>query len=471
MKLDLAVINGLVFLDGAFQKADVGIKDEKFAMIAQPGMLPEAERTINAAGKYVIPGGIDTHVHVRDPGHSERGTFYTETQAAAAGGCTTILEHPISTPPQYNKEILDNRKRVAVERGPVVDYAFYAAAGGQYPEEITKVAREGVVAYKAFLHEAPEGREQEFVGLTMANDYEIYVGMQEVAKTGLMLASHAENNDIIQGLIKKFRAEGKVGSEYHCPSRPPISEYTTVQKLLTIAAATGCVLELAHISTPEAMQMAKEAKARGQKVFLETCPHYLLLTEEELIKHGPYAKCNPPLRTKEIVDQIWEYVLDGTVDFIGSDHGPFLPSEKDSGYQDIFKAAAGLVGIDLRLPLMLNEVAKGERGLTLERVVELCCANPAKAFHIYPQKGIIQPGADGDLVIFDMNDETVVDWQKNYSHAKEIAKVYDGWKLRCKINHTIVRGKVVMSDGVVDPIADGSKGWGRLVVSNLKQPE
>ena len=133
MKLDLAVINGLVFLDGAFQKADVGIKDEKFAMIAQPGMLPEAERTINAAGKYVIPGGIDTHVHVRDPGHSERGTFYTETQAAAAGGCTTILEHPISTPPQYNKEILDNRKKVAVERGPVVDYAFYASIQRRSP--------------------------------------------------------------------------------------------------------------------------------------------------------------------------------------------------------------------------------------------------------------------------------------------------------------------------------------------------
>ena len=471
MKLDLAVKNGLVYIDGAFRKVDVGIKDEKFAMIVEPGMLPDAEHVVDAEGKYVLPGGIDTHVHVRDPGHSERGTWYTESQAAAAGGCTTILEHPISTPPQYNKEILDNRKRVAVERGPVVDYAFYAAAGGQYPEEITKVAKEGIVAFKAFLHEAPEGREQEFVGLTMANDYEIYVGMQEVAKTGLMLASHAEDNDIIQGMIKKFRAEGKVSSEYHCPSRPPISEYLTVQKLLTIAADTGCVLELAHISTPEAMQMAKEAKARGQKVFLETCPHYLLLTEDELLKHGPFAKCNPPLRTKEIVDRLWDYVIDGTVDFIGSDHGPFLKSEKESGYQDIFKAAAGLVGIDLRLPLMLNEVAKGERGLTMERVVELCCETPAKAFHIYPQKGVIQAGADGDLVIVDMNGEMVVDWHKNYSQARDIARVYDGWKLRCKIDQTIVRGKTVMKGGLVDPIADGTKGWGKLVVSSLKQPE
>ncbi len=471
MNLDLGIVNGLVYLDGAFRRADIGICGETFSMIVEPGMLPPTTQTIDATGKYVAPGGIDTHVHVRDPGHSERGTFYTESQAAAAGGCTTILEHPISSPPQYNKEILDNRKKVAQERGPVVDYAFYGAAGGQFPEEITEVAKEGIVAYNAFLHDAPEGREQEFVGLTMANDYEIYVGMKEVAKTGLMLASHAENNDMIQGLIKKFRAEGKVGAEYHCPSRPPISEYTTVQKLLAIAADTGCILELAHISTPEAMEMAKQAKARGQQVYLETCPHYLLLTEDELVKHGPYAKCNPPLRTQEIVDQIWPYVIDGTVDFIGSDHGPFLPSEKDSGYEDIFKAAAGLIGVDLRLPLMLNEVAKGQRGLTLERVIELCCVNPAKCFHIYPQKGIIQPGADGDLVIFDMNDTTTVDWKKNYSQAKEIAKVYDGKTLNCKINQTIVRGKLVMNEGVVDPVADGSKGWGKLVVSTIRQPE
>jgi dihydropyrimidinase/allantoinase len=201
MRLDLAVINGLVYLDGMFRKADIGIKDEKFAMITECGKLPEAEKVIDAEGKYVIPGGIDTHVHFRDPGHPERGTFYTESMAAAAGGTTTILEHPISSPPQYNKEILDNRKKVAAERGCIVDYAFYGAAGGQYPEEITKIAKEGIVAYKSFLHQAPEGREKEFVGLTMANDYEIYVCMKEVAKTGLMLASHAENNDIIQGLI------------------------------------------------------------------------------------------------------------------------------------------------------------------------------------------------------------------------------------------------------------------------------
>ena len=471
MKLDLAVVNGLVYIDGMFRMADIGIKDEKIAMITQPGFLGEAAEVIDAAGKYVIPGGIDTHVHFRDPGHAERGTFYTESMAAVAGGTTTILEHPISSPPQYNKAILDNRKKVAEERGGVVDYAFYGAAGGEFPEEITKLAKEGIVAYKAFLHQAPEGRDQEFAGLTMANDYEIYVGMKEVAKTGLMLSSHAENNDMIQGLIKQFRSEGKVGAEYHCPSRPPMSEYTTVQKLITLARETGCPLELVHISTPEAMAMAKAAKADNMTVYLETCPHYLLLTEDELLKHGPYAKCNPPLRTQESVDRLWDYIVDGTVDFIGSDHAPFLPAEKDTGYGDIFKAPAGTIGIDLRLPLMVNEVAKGERGITLERVVQLCCENPAKAFHLYPKKGVIQPGSDGDLVILDMAGKTTVDWRKNYSMSREIAKVYDGWELRGKLEYTILRGKVVMKDGLVDPEGSNTKGWGRLVLSGLKQQD
>ena len=161
---------------------------------------------------------------------------------------------------------------------------------------------------------------------------------------------------------------------------------------------------------------------------------------------------------------MWDYVLDGTVDFIGSDHGPFLPQEKDIGHEDIFKAPAGMIGVDLRLPLLLNEVSKGERGITLEQVVELCCVNPAKVFNLYPQKGNIQPGADGDLVIFDMNDKTVVDWKKNYSQSRAIAKVYDGWELNCKLNYTVLRGKIVMKDGIVDPIGDGTKGWGKLVL-------
>lgn len=464
--LDLAVINGKVYIEGRFVSVDIGIKGEKISMVSERGLLPESDKVIDAEGKFVIPGGIDTHVHFRDPGHTERGTFYTESKAAVAGGNTTILEHPISSPPQYNKEILEKRIKVAEERQGVVDYAFFGAAGGEFPDEIAKLAEEGIVAYKTFLHEAPEGRDDDFKGLTMANDYEIYIGMKEVAKTGLPLGSHAENNDLIQGLIKHYRSEAKTSPEYHCKSRPPISEYSTVEKLITMAAETGCALDLVHISTPQAMEMAKQAKERGQKLYLETCPHFLFLNENALVEHGSYAKCNPPLRSQEDVEKLWSYVLDGTVDYIGSDHAPFLKEEKEKCAEDIFTAPSGFVGVDLRLPLLINEAVVGDRGLTLERVVELCCENPAKAFNIYPQKGVIQPGADADLAIFNTEEKTIVDWKDNYSGSKEIARVYDGWELACKMEYTILRGKVVMKDGQVNPEKDGTKGWGKLVRAN-----
>lgn len=455
--LDLLVKNGLTYVDGVFKKCDVGVKDGKIACVAECGILGEAKRIIEAEGKYVIPGGIDTHVHIRSPGHDDREDFYTGTMSAAQGGCTTILEHPISTPPQYNKEILDNRKNIARDKC-VVDYAFYGAAGGEFPEEITEIAKEGIVAYKSFLHQAPEGREKEFVGLTMANDAEILVGMREIAKTGLMMASHAENNDLITYNIAKMRAEGHTKPLDHCKSRPPITEYSTVAKLIMFAKETGCTLELAHMSTVESMELARKARFEGQKVFVETCPHYLLLDETALEKYGPFARCNPPLRPKETVEKLWDYVNDGTIDFIGSDHGPFLLSEKEQGNEDIFKAFCGAPGVDLRLPLMLDAAARGKT--TIERVVELLCVNPARCFNIYPQKGTISAGADADLVVFDMNDTTVVDRNKSYSKARETARIFDGWELGCKLNYTVVRGRVLMEDGVVDP---DCAGYGQLV--------
>ena len=455
--LDLLIKNGLAYIDGVFTKCDIGVQNGAIAAVTECGLFQEAQRVIDAEGKYVIPGGIDTHVHIRSPGHDDREDFYTGTLSAAQGGCTTILEHPISVPPQYNTEILDNRIGLA-GKDCVVDFAFYGAAGGEFPEEITKLAQAGVVAYKTFLHQAPEGRDLEFRGLTMANDAEILVGMQEIAKTGLMLASHAENNELITYNIAKMRREGRTAPLDHCRSRPPITEYSTVSKLIMFAKETGCVLELAHMSTPEAVEMAKKARFEGQKIFVETCPHYLLLDESALEKYGPYARCNPPLRAPEDVERLWDYINDGTIDFIGSDHGPFLVSEKEQGNDDIFKAFCGGPGLDTRLPLMLDAAARGK--LSLERVVELVCVNPARCFNLFPKKGTISAGADADLVIFDLNDTMTIDRTKSYSKARETARIFDGWKLACKLNYTLVRGRVLMEDGVVD---ESARGWGHLV--------
>lgn len=456
--LDLLLKNGKVFLDGCFSEVNIGVKNGKVAVIAASEECLEAKEVLDISGQYLIPGTIDTHMHVRDPGHVERGNFYTETLAAAAGGVTTIMEHPISMPPQYNVEILENRIQRAEEQC-VVDFCFYGAAGGDYPEEITKIADDGrIVAFKTFLHAAPKGREQEFKGLTMSDDGQLIVGMQELAKSGLICAFHAEDNDLIQYYIKKYKEQGKTSGRDHALSRPVISEVQSVERVLRFAKETGAKVEIAHVSTPQAMELLKQAKSEGMDVYAETCPHYLFLNEDALEKFGPFAKCNPPLRKQELVDELWKYVNDGTVDYIGSDHSPFLYEEKTKGLKDIFAAVSGFPGVDLRLPLMLHAVTEGK--ITLNKVVELLCINPAKIFNIFPQKGTIRVGSDADLVCFNLDHVTTVDKNKNYSHAREIAIPYDGWKLNCQLKYTILRGRILMKDGIVD---ESAKAYGTLI--------
>lgn len=458
--LDLILKNAKVYLEDRFvEGVSVGVQAGRIAAIAAPECMPEGARTLDLTGEYLIPGTIDTHMHVRDPGHTERGTFYTETMAAAAGGVTTILEQPISVPPQHNVEILE-RRIARAEAQCVVDFAFYGAAGGEYLEDIAQLAADGrIVAYKTFLHAPPEGREQEFQGLTMADDAQLYAGMRELAKTGLFCAFHAENNDMIAANIKRLRAEGRVSPEYHCVSRPTVAEVTSVERILNFVRETGARVEIAHVSCPEVMELLRQAKKDGLPVYVETCPHYLFLTEEDMVKFGPYAKCNPPVRSRAQAEKLWDYINDGTVDYMGSDHSPFLVEEKTRGLKDIFAAAAGFPGADLRLPLMLDAVAEGRT--TLEKVVELLSVNPARCFGLYPTKGTIQVGADADFTLFRMDRHTVVDKARNYSHARDIAIPYDGRELKCAVTGTIVRGRAVMRDGVVDETA---KAYGHLVI-------
>ena len=206
---DLVIKNAKIYTNGTFFQGAVAVRDGMITSVCTDSEIPEAEKVIDAEGKYLLPGMIESHMHVREPGRPDRGTFFTETKAAAAGGVTTILEHPIAKPPQYSKEILERRIRDASDKC-VVDFAFFGAAGSKYPDKIREMGETGIVAFKTFLHDAPEGRDEEFMGLTMANDGEMYFGFREVAKTGKLCAVHAENNDIISKMIKEFRKEGKV---------------------------------------------------------------------------------------------------------------------------------------------------------------------------------------------------------------------------------------------------------------------
>jgi len=453
-KFDLVIKSDKVFIDGRLIDCWIGVKDGIISTISKEKLT--AEKIIDAKGKIVLPGTVDPHVHIRAPGHDERETFESGTKDAASGGVTTVIEMPISTPPPHSPELVQRRMDIASQE-VVVDIAFFGAAGTDCLEDIIPCAKSGIVAFKTFLHEAPPGRKEEFIGLTAPNTGDQYELMEKVAKTGIMIGFHAENNDMINKNIARLRSEGKTSPLYHGRSRPPVVEIETVAKILLFAEKIGTKVEICHISTPEVVELVNRAKSKGVYAIAETCPHYLFLNENALEKVGVFAKCNPPLRSEEERVKMWEFVRDGSIDIIGSDHAPYTKEEKERGSEDIFTPPAGFPGLSTRLPLLFTAVKEGK--IRLDKMVELICENPAKIFGLYPKKGTIAVGSDADFVIFDPDKKDIISKDKMFTKCRDSALVYDGWEVYGKPEKTIVRGKIVFDNGeiIVSP------GYGEII--------
>lgn len=451
---DLVIHSDQMFIDHRLLNCCIGIKDGVIKTISTGAL--KAEKVIDAEGKMVLPGTVDPHVHIRAPGHEYRETFLSGTKEAALGGVTTVLEMPISSPPPYSVDIVNRRMGIAKEEA-VVDIAFFGAAGIDQKEHVIPCSKSGIVAFKTFLHEAPAGREGEFIGLTAPNTGDQYELMEILAKTGIITAFHAENNDMINKNIARLKKEGKISPIYHERSRPPVVEVETTAKVLLFAEKTGAKVEIAHISTPEAVELTRQARSKGVYVIAETCPHYLFLNENALEKFGSFAKCNPPIRSESQRKKMWEYLKDGSIDTVGSDHAPYTKEEKEKGKGDIFQPPAGFPGLSTRLPLMFTAVKQGR--LTLDRMVQLICENPAHIFGLYPKKGVIMVGSDADLVIFDPDKKGKIDKGKMFTKCRDSALVYDGWEVFGQPEKTIVRGEIVYENGdiLVKP------GYGEIV--------
>ena len=453
-KFNLVIKSDRVFIDSRLVDCYIGVKDGIITAISKEKL--EADEIIYAEGKMVLPGTVDPHVHIRAPGHDERETFESGSKDAALGGVTTIIEMPISVPPPHSPEIVNRRMDVA-EKEVVVDIAFFGAAGTDCLDDIIPCAKSGIVAFKTFLHEAPPGRKEEFIGLTAPNTGDQYELMEKVAQTRVMIAFHAENNDMINKNIARLRSEGKTSPIYHGRSRPPVAEIETTSKILLFAEKTGAKVEIVHITTPESVELVNEAKCKGVYAIAETCPHYLFLNEDALNKFGVFAKVNPPLRSEEERLGMWEMVNDGSIDIIGSDHAPYTKEEKERGSEDIFTPPAGFPGLSTRLPLLFTAVKEGK--MELDRMVELICENPARVFGLYPKKGTIALGSDADFVIFDPDKKDVISRNKMFTKCRDSALVYDGWEVYGKPEKTIVRGKVVFDDGEITV----SPGYGEII--------
>ena len=460
IKYDLVIKSEKVFTDGRLLNCNIGIKNGIITTISNEEL--NGKEVIDAEGKMVFPGTIDPHVHIRAPGHDERETFESGTKDAALGGVTTVIEMPFASPPPYSSEIVKNRMNVA-DKEVVVDIAFYGAAGTDRLDDIIPCSKSGIVAFKTFLHGALPGRDKEFIGLTAPNTGDQYELMEKIAQTNVMIGFHAENNDMINKNIARLRSEGKTSPIYHGRSRPPVVEIETVAKILLFAEKIGTKVEICHISTPEVVELVNRAKSKGVYVVAETCPHYLFLNENALNKVGVFAKCNPPLRSEEERLKMWEFVRDGSIDIIGSDHAPYTKEEKERGSEDIFTPPAGFPGLSTRLPLLFTAVK--ERKIRLDKMVELICENPAKIFGLYPKKGTIAVGSDADFVIFDPDKKDIVSKDKMFTKCRDSAMVYDGWEVYGKPEKTIVRGKVVFDNGEITV----SPGYGEIIKVDRNQ--
>ena len=462
-KVQLIIKNATYYANDAFFHGNIVVNDGKIVGLTQLEPKVEAERVIDAAGKYVLPGIVDSHVHFRDPGRPDRETFYTGSRAAVAGGVTTICEMPITCPPVYNVEILDNRKKLAKEQC-LMDYAFYGAAGYENRDQLQELVDNGVCAFKTFLHPAPEGREPEFVGLTVGTDGELFMMMREAAKTGARFTFHCENYKLIEEMEKYLHEIGVNDYSFHYKSRPKIAETESVSTIIQFAKATGCKVGIVHMSAPEACELVKQAQQEGVDIIAETCFHYLSFDDSDIDRMGPYAKCNPPLRSKEDVVKLWGYVLDGTISYLGSDHAPFIKEEKEIGKREgIWRAYSGMPAIECFLPMMLTHVNNGK--LTLEQLCKLMSEHVCKQFNLYPQKGCIGVGSDADFAIVDMDREYKLELDKMFSKAKDCNELFDGIPCKGGVDYTIVRGRVVFEDGKVD---DSAKGYGEFVARHVK---
>jgi dihydroorotase len=439
MALDLIVKNGTIVSPTVSYRGHVLIEDGKVVEIKLRDDLPAAKKVIDASGLYVLPGLIDPHVHFRVPGLAYKEDFDTGSQAAAAGGITTIIDMPNVVPPTSDVEGF--LAKVACAKGrSYVDYGIYGVIIEGNSGQILPLAEAGVVGYKIFLGET--------VGnIPAPQDGEIIDAWRIVSRTGLRCGVHAEDNGIILYLRRKLQDQGRKDPLAHLESRPPIAEAEAISRAILFAREAKSRLMIYHMSAAEGVELVRRGKESGVDVMGETCPHYLIMEGEDMVRMrlGSLLKMNPPVRSREHADALWRGLLDGTIEVIGTDHSPHTPEEKMANHPmgDIWQAIPGCAGVETNVPLMLTQVNAGR--LSLNHYVKVQAEGPARAWNLWPRKGHLGHGADGDITIVDLRKEGTID--KDRLHSKSKVTPFHGFHVKGLPVYTIVRGNVVMENG------------------------
>ena len=443
-QLDFALTGGNVVLpDGRLEPLNVGVLDGRIASITDQAL--DADETLDVGGLTVAPGLIDEHFHVFWGYGWE--TYQGATRAAAKGGITTVVDMPLDNPATLTVQRLQE-KLAHVRSESYVDYALFGGFPGEDPDEVAALADAGIVALKLFTGGvAPPGM---YPG---ADTGQILDAMRRAHAAGLVVVVHCENAELVDFETARLQAEGRSGAEAWDEARPWYSEVEAVQRVALAAEVTGCRTVIAHVTSHQSVEAVRDARSRGADVWVETCPHYLCLTTEDMAKDGR-LKWNPPSRNPASVERLWELLRDGHVHTIGTDHAP-LPKQPGADVWTQLPGAGN--GLEPMLPVVATEAAR--RGIPLQQVVDLLSTTPARLFGLYPRKGTIAVGADADFAVLETNGRRKLDAQDLEYHDQEKWSPYDGWEVTVYPVYTVLRGRVIAADGKVV----GEPGGGEFI--------
>ncbi|PYX83085.1 MAG: dihydropyrimidinase [Acidobacteria bacterium] len=440
MGFDTIITNGRVVTATDTYTSDVAITEGKIAAIGQGLPRDNARKIIDAAGKYVFPGGIDVHTHLDMPfgGTTSSDDFETGTRAAAFGGTTTLIDFAIQYKGQTLREALDNWMKKA-EGKAVCDYSFHCIitdlADAQI-DEMNALVREGVTSFKLFMA---------YPGVFMLDDASIFKALRATGQNGGLVCMHAENGGAIDVIVRQALAEGKKAPKYHALTRPTTAEAEATARAIALAEMAGSPVYIVHMSCNDALEKVREARDRGVPVYGETCPQYLYLSIENFDVpgfEGAKYVFTPPLREKWHQEKLWNGLKRDHLQVVSTDHCPFcFKEQKELGRDDFTKIPNGGPGIEHRMSLIYSGgVAQGR--FSVNRCVELVSTTPAKLFGLYPRKGTIATGSDADLVIFDPERKHTISAKTH--HMRVDYSMFEGIEVRGMPDQVLSRGRMIV---------------------------